>query len=172
MTDKILVAHASKYGSTAEIAERIASVLEGAGMDVVVQPVDKVRDIAPYSAVVLGIAVYMGQWRKEAVKFLEANANALAAKDTWLFVSGPTEEGDPVELMQGWVVPNKLQPLVDQANPHEVTVFHGALDVDNLNFMERTVIKTVKAETGDFRDWEAIEAWAQGVAASLVSEHA
>lgn len=167
MTNEVLVAHASKYGATAEIAQRIGDVLEQAGLQVVVQPAEQVRDVTPYSAVVLGVAVYMGQWRKEAVKLLEANSAPLAGKDTWIFVSGPTEEGDPVELMEGWVIPNKLKPLVDQISPHEVAVFHGAIDPDKLNFMERTVIKTVKAETGDFRDWKAIEAWAQVVAESL-----
>ena len=29
------------------------------------------------------------------------------------------------------------------------------------------MIKMVKAEAGDFRDWEAITAWAEGVAAAL-----
>ncbi len=167
MTDTILVAYASKYGATKEIAERIGAVMAGAGLNVDVKPVDQVRDPAPYSAVVLGSAVYMGQWRKEAAKFLKGHADALATRPVWLFASGPTEEGDPVEAMEGWVIPPGLKGTVERIAPREVTVFGGSLDMANLNFAERAIIKKVEAPTGDYRDWPSIEAWAAGVADAI-----
>jgi menaquinone-dependent protoporphyrinogen oxidase len=107
MDRQVLVACATKYGATAEIAERIGAVLRQAGLPAEVLPVGRVGDLSAYKAVVLGSAVYIGQWRKEAVKFLKANEAVLAEKAVWLFSSGPTGEGDPVELAQGWRFPAK-----------------------------------------------------------------
>jgi len=162
--DKVLVAYASKRGATAEIAEKIGQVLEQAGLAVDVQPADRVSDLTPYRTVVLGSAVYIGRWRKEAVKFLEANQEALAERAVWLFSSGPTGEGDLVELTQGWRFPKGQQPIADRIQPRDVVVFHGAIDKEDLNFIERFMIKNVKAPIGDFCDWDAITAWATSIA--------
>ena len=64
-----------------------------------------VRDLSEYDAVVLGSAVYIGGWRKEAVKFLKDNEGALAERTVWVFSSGPAGEGDPVDLLDGWRFP-------------------------------------------------------------------
>jgi menaquinone-dependent protoporphyrinogen oxidase len=167
MNDQVLVAYATKYGATAEIAEKIGEVLRQAGLRTDVLPADSVGDLSPYQAVVLGSAVYIGQWRKEAAKFLKANENALAGKPVWLFSSGPTGAGDPAELMQGWQFPGKLQPVADRIGPRDIAIFHGAVDANKLNFIEKWMLKNVKAPTGDFRDWEAITAWATAIADEL-----
>ena len=167
MEEKVLVAYGTKYGATKEIAEKIGEVFREAGLTADVLPADRAGDVSAYGAVVLGSAVYMGQWRKEAAKFLEANEAALAEKPVWLFSSGPTGEGDPVELMQGWRFPGKLQPVADRIGPRDIAAFHGAVDADNLNFLEKWMLKTVKSPIGDYRDWEAITAWAMAIAAEL-----
>lgn len=167
MDNQVLVAYATKYGATAEIAEKIAEVLRQAGLQTDVLPADRVRDLAPYRAVVLGSAVYVGKWRKEAEKFLQANEKALAERQVWLFSSGPTGKGEAVELVQGWRFPEALQPIVDRIQPHDITVFHGDANVKKLNIIEKQMLKTVKAPLGDFRDWEAITAWARTIASYL-----
>lgn len=167
MNMKVLVTYATKYGATAEIAEKIGEVLHQEGLPVAVLPVKQVGDLTPYTAVVLGSAVYIGRWRKEAVKFLEANEPLLAERDVWLFSSGPTGEGDPVEVLQGWRFPEAQQPIADRIQPHDIAVFHGVLDTKKLNFIEKWAIKNVKAPTGDFREWQAITAWATTVAQTL-----
>lgn len=167
MEKKVLISYATKYGTTAEIAEKIGEVLRQEGLAVDVLLVKKVKNLAPYTAVILGSAVYVGKWRKEAVKFLEDNEQALAERDVWLFSSGPTGEGDPVELLQGWQFPEGQQEIADRIQPHEIVVFHGALDEDDLNFIEKRMIKMVKAPTGDFRDWEGIINWATAAADTI-----
>jgi menaquinone-dependent protoporphyrinogen oxidase len=167
MDKQVLVAYATKHGATAEIAEKIGEVLRQAGLPTDVLPTDRVGDLSAYKAVVLGSAVYIGQWRKEAVKFLKASETVLAAKPVWLFSSGPTGEGDPVELTQGWRFPGKLQPIADRIGPRDIAAFHGAVDVNKLNFIEKWMLKTVKAPIGDFRDWEAITSWATAIGAVL-----
>jgi menaquinone-dependent protoporphyrinogen oxidase len=164
MDSQVLVTYATKYGATAEIAEKIGQVLHQAGLQTDVLPAGRVSDLTPYQAVVLGSAVYIGRWRKEAVKFLQANEKILAEREVWLFSSGPTGQGDPVELLQDWRFPGSLQPIADRIRPRDIAVFHGNVDLKKLNFIEKWMLKNVKAPTGDFRDWEAITAWATAIA--------
>jgi menaquinone-dependent protoporphyrinogen oxidase len=168
--DKVLVTYATKHGATAEIAEKIGQTLRDAGLQADVLPANRIRDLTPYKAVVLGSAVYIGGWRKEAANFLRANEQALAERPVWLFSSGPTGEGDPVELAQGWRFPKALQPIADQIKPRDTAIFGGALDPKKLNFIEKWMVNNVKAPLGDFRDWDAITSWAKGIADTLKKE--
>ncbi len=170
MNNQILIAYASKHGATAEIAEKIGETLRQAGLTVDVLPANQVRDLSPYKAVVLGSAVYIGQWQKDAVKLLAANEKQLAERPVWLFSSGPTGQGDPVQLMKGWRFPEKQQPIADRIRPRDIALFQGALEPKKLNLLEKQMIKMVKAPMGDFRDWNAITAWADGIAATLKQE--
>jgi menaquinone-dependent protoporphyrinogen oxidase len=167
---QVLVAHATKYGATAEIAEKIGEVFHQAGLGADVLAADGVGDLTPYTAVVLGSAVYAGQWRKEAVTFLETNEQWLAERPVWLFSSGPLGEGDPVELMNGWRFPEAQQPIADRIQPRDIAFFHGALDMKKLGLAEKLIVKALKAPAGDFRDWDAITAWAAGIADALKTE--
>jgi menaquinone-dependent protoporphyrinogen oxidase len=116
--------------------------------------------------------VYIGRWRKEAVRFLQAHEAELAQRPVWLFSSGPTGEGDPVELLQGWRFPSSLQPVIDHIQPRDIAVFHGALDASKLNFLEKWVLNRIKTPVGDFRDWDAIGAWAAEIGKELHSTDA
>jgi menaquinone-dependent protoporphyrinogen oxidase len=167
MSTRVLVAYGTKHGATAGIAEKIGEVLVQAGLSAEVLPVNQVEDINTYSAVVLGSAVYIGRWRKEAAKFLKANENTLAERPVWLFSSGPTGSGDPVKLTEGWRFPKALQPIADHIRPRDVALFHGAMSNDNLSSFEKWIIKKVKASVDDFRDWNAITSWAKAVAEEL-----
>jgi len=167
MAKRILVAYASKRGGTAEIAERIGAGLRGAGLQVDVLPADRASDPAAYDAVALGSAVYYGNWRKEAANFIKRNEAVLAERPVWIFSSGPTGEGDPVELAKGWRLPEGQRPIIERIRPRDVALFHGVLDPAKLNPFERLIIRNVKAPAGDFRDWEAITSWAEDIAAAL-----
>ena len=164
---QVLVAYASKYGATAEIAERIGQVLRQAGLGVEVLPAERVGSLQAYRAVVLGSAVYIGRWRKQAATFLKANEQALAERPVWLLSSGPTGKGDPVELTHGWRFPTGLQPVADRIKPRDIALFHGSANAEKLNFLEKFMLKQVKAPAGDFRDWAAITAWATAIADAL-----
>ncbi|MGC9336081.1 MAG: flavodoxin domain-containing protein [Anaerolineae bacterium] len=167
MGKQVLVAYGTKYGGTAEIAEKIGAVLRESGLQVDVSPAGRAGEVSSYDAVVLGSAVYIGRWRKEAARFLTDNEAVLAGKPVWLFSSGPTGEGDPVELTQGWRFPGKLQPIADRIGPRGIALFHGVSDPGKLNVLERWMLKNVKAPIGDYRDWEAIASWARGIAEAL-----
>ena len=170
MDTQVLVAYATKRGSTAEIAERIGQVLRQAGLRTDVLPAERVADLSPYRAVILGSAVYIGQWRKEAATFLSTNEKALTERPMWLFSSGPTGEGDPLQLLKGWRLPKAQQPVADRIRPRDIAVFGGALDPKKMNLIEKWMIKNVKASVGDFRDWDDISAWAQAISDALLRE--
>jgi menaquinone-dependent protoporphyrinogen oxidase len=164
---KVLVAYASKYGATAEIAEKIGEVLRQSGLEADVLRADRVPDLAVYAAVVLGSAVYAGMWRKEAVQLLEGNQIALAGRPVWLFSSGPTGKGDPVQLLGGWRFPTAQQAIADRIQPRDLAVFHGKIDMERLSLAEKLMVKAVKGQAGDSREWDAIAAWAADIARTL-----
>ena len=168
MNRKTLVIYASQYGATKEIAEKIGEVLHQEGVQADISPVDGIQDISQYQAVILGSGVYINQWNKKAVTFLQSNEKALAERRVWLFSSGPTGEGDPVELVEGWRLPASLKPVADRIKPRDIAVFHGYINPAKLNFLQKWAIKNVvKKPFGDFRDWDAIVVWSNGVAKEL-----
>lgn len=164
---KVLVTYASKFGATAEIAEKIHEILIEKGMDADIQPVNTVQTLDDYQSVVLGSAVYYGRWKKEAVRFLTKFEKVLKDKETWFFSSGPLGEGDPVELLEGWTFPPLQQEVADRIQPNGVQVFHGVLEEDNRNFFEKWILKKMASPTGDFRDWDLISTWADSIARIL-----
>jgi menaquinone-dependent protoporphyrinogen oxidase len=167
MEKKVLVAYASKQGATAEIAEKIGDIIRDAGLVVDVFPAGQVRDPGVYDAIVLGSAVYYGRWQKDAVSFLKRNEKVLADLPVWFFSSGPVGEGDPVELLDGWRFPALQQEIADRIQPRGIIVFHGVLRNDKLNFFEKWVMNNFESPEGDFRDWDAITAWAENIAEGL-----
>ncbi len=167
MNTHVLVAYATKHGATAEIANCIANVLSDAHLNVKLELADRVDDLTPYEAVVLGSAVYAGSWQKDAAHFLSAHEAALGSRQVWLFSSGPTGEEDAATTMHGWRFPEALQPLANHIKPHDIAFFHGEIDMTKLHFTEKLIVKAMNVQTGDYRDWDAIRAWAGKIALEL-----
>jgi len=166
----VLVTYASKYGSTGAIAEAIGRSLREEGLTVDVERCKDVKDLAPYTAVVMGSAVYVGRWRREAADLLRQGEAQLARVPVWLFSSGPTGEGEAGELLKGWRFPSALQSVADRIGPRDIAVFHGALDRSRLNPFDAFIVRNVKAPLGDFRDLDAVAAWARSIGAELQQE--
>lgn len=161
----ILVVYASKHGSTQGIAERIAQTLRRLGKDVETRPVSAVTDVEAYEAVVIGSAVYFGSWLKEATELVRQHRAVLAGQPVWLFSSGPVGTvvlPDPQEIVE-------FQAAI---GPRGYRNFAGALDRGKLSLGERMLAKAMKAPYGDFRNWDAIEDWAAGIARELASSGA
>jgi menaquinone-dependent protoporphyrinogen oxidase len=156
----VLVTYASKHGSTQGIAEAIGRRLHERGVDAEVRPVREVKDLERYDTVVLGSAVYLGAWMKDATAFLDRHEETLRGVPLWLFSSGPTAEGEGMDL----AVSVKTQQRLGALGARDHHLFRAALDPKRLNILERAAIRAAKSPIGDFRDWSDIEAWADSIA--------
>ena len=167
---KVLVTYASKHQSTKEIASFIGNVLKENELDADVLDVDDVNHPEDYSAVIIGSAVYLGQWLKSATNFIRHYQNQLAKQPVWIFSTGPTGNGEPDKLLDGFLVPEQIHATLMLIKPRHVILFHGRLDKPQLGFGERLMVNAVKAPMGDFRDWDMIRAWTNRIVAELKSE--
>jgi menaquinone-dependent protoporphyrinogen oxidase len=159
----ILIAYASKHGSTHEIARVVAQELRAAGHGVAVRDVEEIHSIEVYDAIIIGSAIYMGRWMAEAQEFVERNQDKFGTVPVWLFSSGPL--GEDVE--EGTGNPHNIEALMAMTKAVDCQVFDGRLDKEQLGLGERMIVRMVKAPAGDFRDWNAIREWAGRIAAEL-----
>jgi menaquinone-dependent protoporphyrinogen oxidase len=159
----ILIAYASKHGSTQGIAERIAEKFRQLGKEAEARSVDTVEDPRSYEAFVIGSAIYYGSWMKEATEWVHRNQAVLAGRPVWLFSVGPLG----TEVQDAEQQPKEMAEFQQAIRPRDERIFFGVLDHHKLSFGERMVLKAVRAPEGDFRDWQAIEAWAESIAQDL-----
>ena len=158
---KVLLAVASKYGSTREVAQAIAEELQAANLEVDLREPAEVTNLDGYNAVVMGSAIYIGRWLESARDLAQDQAPGLASRPTWLFSSGP---------IGGKPLPDEavdVSAIVDATRTREHRLFGGKLDRQRLSFVERALTLALRAPEGDFRDWNEIRAWARHIAASL-----
>ena len=160
MAARVLIAYATKLGSTREIAERIAAVLAAAGLQAEAISVRDLRTIAGWDAVVLGSALYAAHWQRDANRFVIRNHAALGDRPLWLFSSGPLD----ARLARA-----NLPMTVHAA---EITAGLGAIEHRTFGgrLKEDAPVDPQVLAThviGDFRDWAAIHDWATAIATRL-----
>jgi menaquinone-dependent protoporphyrinogen oxidase len=163
----VLVAYASKRGSTAEIAETVAATLRREGLGVCLEKAEDVQCLDPYDAVVLGSAVYMERWRGDARHFLKKHRKALKQMPFWAFSSGPV--GDPSKDKPEWAEPPKIIEKVEDLGGREHVVFGGCMPAEPGNFIEKAMVEGTPREFRDRRDWAEIREWAHVIANALVA---
>ncbi len=164
MDKLVLVAYATRAGSTAEIAATIGDTLAARGFRVEVKPVKAKPALNGYTAVILGSAIRMGNWLPEMVKFIQAHQAALAAMPTALFtvhMLNTGEDADSRAAREAYTA--SVRALLPNA---ENVYFAGAMDFSRLSLLDRFISKMVKAVEADRRDWEAIRRWAETVSIS------
>ncbi len=167
MSASILVAYATRYGSTLEIAEAVAETLRGAGLAVDIQPMAQVRTLEGYGAVVLGAPLYMFHWHKDALRFLSRHRQALAERPVAVFAGGPFGDSDEKAWQE---VRKQLDGELAKfpwLRPVAVEVFGGRFDPAKLRFPYSWLPALKKMPPSDLRDWAAIRAWAGDVAGQL-----
>ena len=167
--DTVLVAYATKYGSTQEVAEAIAETLRESGLTVDLLPMREVRALEGYRAVVMGVALYMFRWHKDARRFLSRHRKALEQWPVVVFALGPVHEPhDEQEWQNSQAQLDKELAKFPWFEPEMVELFGGEFDPAKLSF---PINKLAGSEPpSDIRDWDAIRAWARGLAATLGTE--
>lgn len=197
MPEGILVAYASNSGSTADVAKVVAEELGHAGARVDVRPIAELRpaDVGQYAAVVVGAPMILG-WHRDAERFVLANRAALARVPVAVFVTAAsltktaeaTPAGVPVYVDPKLPKPprnpgrlgikeryarvnNYLGPIlkaVGPVRPVSIAFFGGKIDFGRLKFLQMLfVMLIVAAQPGDYRNWDAIRAWAREVRGQL-----
>jgi len=165
MSSSVLVAYATRYGSTQEVAEAVAATLRECGLVVDIQPMREVRTLAGYSAVVLGAPLYMFRWHKDARRFLSRHREALTERPVAIFALGPFVTGDEKEWQGSREQLDKELAKLPRLTPVALEIFGGKFDPAKLRFPYKLFMRQVPAS--DLRDWTVIRAWASSMAEKL-----
>jgi len=155
---KILIAYASKKGSTAEIAQAIAKELQTAGHTVDAADVATIASPSGYAAVVIGGPMYMGHIDPRVGKFVRRHTGELAKLPVAGFVVCLAAASKDPEGM-AWAE-KALKKALGPAQPLAEAIFAGKLDPEKLSWFQRWIITKVNSPVGDYRDWATIAAWA------------
>jgi menaquinone-dependent protoporphyrinogen oxidase len=165
--NRVLVAYASKAGSTAEVAGAIGKRLADTGLTVDVRRAKNVRSLDGYAAVIVGSAIRAGQWLSEASGFVKTHREALAARKTAFFTLCMTLQQDTPEHRE--TVAAYLKPVREILDPDKMEFFAGKMDYRKLALVPRLIVRGMKVPEGDFRNWEAIGAWADALRNEMVA---
>jgi menaquinone-dependent protoporphyrinogen oxidase len=169
MSASVLVAYATKYGSTRQVAEAVAETLRDTGLTVDLQPMREVRSLEGYGAVVMGAALYMFRWHKDARRFLSRHRKVLEKRPVAVFAPGPVHDPhDEQEWQNSRAQLDKELAKYSWFVPETVELFGGKFDPAKLGFPINKLAGNEPAS--DIRDWDAIHAWADGLAARLKKE--
>lgn len=167
---KTLVAYATRYGSTREVAERVAAVLRDLGWSADVQSVENVKDLSGYSAVILGAPYYLGKMLKTGAAFLERHRGSLEALPVALFTLGPFSANEDLTAARGQM--EKTLAELGWLKPVASEMFVGKYDPAVLRGVDRLLTK-LKASplhevpAHDDRDWQAVDGWVRSLGAAL-----
>jgi menaquinone-dependent protoporphyrinogen oxidase len=112
--------------------------------------------------VLLGSAVYAGNWLEPAREYATRHADVLGTRPVWLFSSGPIGE-PPFPPDEAYDV----APLRNVTGAKEHRTFPGRMDKDRLSFGERAMVTAMRAPIGDFRDWDAVRRWGGEIAGHI-----
>ena len=173
MSDKVLVAYATRYGSTQEVADAVAAALRQSGLAVDLQPMRQVRTLNGYGAFVLGAPLYIGSFLKDAQRFLAQHGPALAGRPVAVFALGPIAGSaeDPEWQAARASLDKEIQKVPGLA-PVAVELFGGKYNPQGLNLADRLLAALPASPlhnlpASDVRDWTAIRAWASDLAGKL-----
>lgn len=161
---RVLIAYASATGSTVDIAAAIGSTLGECGFSIDVRPLKENPPLDGYQAVVVGGPVHGGHWLPEAVEYVQTNQSDLERLLAALFTVHLGHQGNDVASQKG------RQAYLDRVRPLVPAVTEGYFAG---RFDQRSVAMGLPAwmarltPTMDFRDWEAIRAWASNLATVL-----
>jgi menaquinone-dependent protoporphyrinogen oxidase len=173
MSNSILVAYATRAGSTVGIAEAIGRTLTNNRFDVTVQPIAQVGDLAAYDAVVVGSAIRYDRVMPEVKQFVEEHRQQLSQKPFAAFVVclAMATQNEKRREQARTTASGYLQPIRTLVPTVSEGLFAGALNFSKLPIVYRVVFRVLTLtpifNEGDHRDWEAIERWASDLSTQL-----
>ncbi len=160
MARSILVAYATKHGSTREVAEAIAARLRQNGLDARPRPAAEVDDLSRFDGVVLGSAIYTGRLHADARRFLRRHRKALSKTGLAVFAMGP-RTSESTEIDASRVQVEHALAKVPELTPISIEIFGGVVDPAKLSF------PFSRMPASDARDWVQIERWSDTISVRL-----
>jgi menaquinone-dependent protoporphyrinogen oxidase len=176
---KISIVYESVEGHTQTVAERIGSILKGAGCQVALvrckaatEPMLKDAD-----GILLGGSIHAGKHNAKLVRFTGAHRGILESKRTAFFLVCLTARSNtPEDLSE---VEGYLKDFEQRTgfSPDLSQAFGGALLYTKYNFLKRGLMKSItKKQGGDidtsrdfiYTDWDAVDAFAREFLERLV----
>lgn len=165
----VLVTYVSPHGSTRGIAERIAVRLRDRGLLVDCLPIHETQAIGRYDGFVVGSAIHGRAWLPEASHFISTHAEDLGVKPVWLFSVGmPGALARPLRAFAMREGPKAVAPIAAMVPPRDSRLFSGVVDKQQFPLGSRAVLRLMGGHYGDFRDWPAIDGWANGIGDDLL----
>jgi menaquinone-dependent protoporphyrinogen oxidase len=161
MKKKVLVAYASKYGSTGGVADAIGKELCNKDVATDVVLIKNANDISSYQGVIIGSPIYMGKWLSEAADFVKKNKDTLCKVPVAYFLVGMTLARHPEKRAEALSYMDPILKAVPEIKPVDIGTFAGAMDYNNLSWINKKILASKGSPEGDFRDWNTIRAWAQ-----------
>jgi menaquinone-dependent protoporphyrinogen oxidase len=155
---QVVLKRSSCGGGAKILAETIGRALCEAGAAVDVKPIKEVDDLGGYGAVVVGSVIRMGQWLAETTKFVQTHQAVLSQMPTAYFLCCGLLQDDTEENRSeasSW-----LGPVRNIVEPVSEGLFAGKIDYGKLSLLDRSIAQMVGSAEGDWRDWDAIHAWA------------
>ena len=165
----VLVAYASRHGATRGVAERIGARLVSRGLTIHLDPLLGQEEVTRFEAVVIGSPVYSGHWEDEAVAFIRRNAGPLTGHPVWTFSVGWLAHHRGVLHRESWSDAKGLAQLDQLLPAREHRFFAGAMAPAETQILRRLAFRLAGGRYGDFRDWDAIDAWADEIAHQLTA---
>lgn len=171
MPASVLIAYATRSGSTGEVAQAIGATFHEAGLESDILPVSHVKSLAGKSIVILGAPLYMGRFPKEFYRFLGAHRAALGASRCWCFVLGPTR-AEPTDFEAARKQATRQLLRYGWFHPVDVHIFGGRWDVQGVPFPFSLALHLpgnplAKIPMSDIRDWSAIHDSTMGIACQI-----
>jgi menaquinone-dependent protoporphyrinogen oxidase len=166
MTAAVLVAYATRYGSTQEVAETVAMTLRESGLEVDLQPLRQVHSIDQYRPVVIGAPLYTFHWQKDALNFLTRYRTALTARPVAIFALGPIH-ADEKEFQGAREQLDKELAKFPWLTPAAIEIIGGKFDPEKFTFPHNLIPALKKMPASDVRNWTTIHAWASDLAAQF-----
>ncbi len=172
---KLLIAFASQFGSTGEVAEAIGDVLCQQGWAVDVKWIRDADQVDTYDAVIVGSAIQYDKWMPDAVDFVKTHQKALSKVPVAYFFTCLTlAKKNAKTEQQALAYADKLRAISSQVVPVSVQGFAGVVDFSKMSFLTRMMLKAITTvngvREGDYRDWDAIRSWAHSVYFKLANE--
>jgi len=180
---RVLIAYGSRYGSTEEIASKLAGFLGDEGVEATVLDVKKNRSwpsLEGYDGVIVGSGVKIAKWMREPLEFLRRKRGELEGKKLALFVSCLSVITDPEYARS-----DLLEKVAEKAGVEAelMEAFGPVMDVgpgSKMGFLDKRIAKTVMVGLSkdkglefdtegrnDLRDWDMIRDFAHRFAESL-----